>query len=657
MQATPRIEYARDLNPEQLAAVLAPDGPLFVLAAAGTGKTRTLVYRVAHLVEKGIDARRILLLTFTNRAAREMLDRARGLVGLGIGGLWGGTFHHLANRVLRRHARRLGYGLDFTILDQDDSGALIRASLEALGLKSREFPKADVLQALFSGAANRRRPLREVAAARFGGAPAARGASEVDVEDILRVHRAYEQSKREQNAMDFDDLLINGLKLFQEQAAALEQYQEQFQYVLVDEYQDTNPVQADLVDLLAARHRNLLVVGDDFQCIYSWRGADYRNIMTFPQRYPDARHFKLVTNYRSVPEILAVANSCIANNPRQFQKELRATRPPHLKPVLAVLRDGGHQARYVVEQVRRLRREGYDWRDLAVLYRAHHHAMELQMALAAERLPYIVTSGVRFFEQAHIKDACSVLRLLHNPGDELAFTRLLELLPGVGPRTAAKLWAALGKRVDLKDPAGRQALGGRLPPGARPAWRDLEPLMAAYPAEELKDDPGEVIFRFLKAFYDRFLLDTFEDYERRRDDLQEMIAFMANFESAEAFLNEVALVTNVDAEPDLRTEHAGDALRLSTVHQAKGLEWKAVIILWAAEGMFPSSRSLQEPGGEDEERRLFYVAVTRAKDELIICAPEVRRMPDGGVNFLAPSRFLVEIPADRLRQEQIGFLG
>lgn len=649
MNAMKPIDYEKALNPEQRAAVLAQDGPLFVLAAAGTGKTRTLVYRVVHLVEKGVNPQQILLLTFTNRAAREMLERAYGLVGRSVSGLWGGTFHHMANRILRRQAHRLGYGLDFTILDQGDTKTLIRACLEALKLKGKEFPKADVLNALFSGAVNRRQSIRETIETRYADHP-------VDVEDVIRVHQAYEKKKHAQNAMDFDDLLINGLTLFQEHPDVLASYQEQFQYVLVDEYQDTNPIQADWVDLIAARHRNLLVVGDDFQSIYSWRGADYRNIMTFPQRYPEARHFKLVTNYRSVPEILKVANICIANNPRQFQKELRAIRPPHQKPVVALLRDGGHQARYVVAQVRQFLREGYAWRDLVVLYRAHYHAMELQLALAAERISYIVTSGVRFFEQAHIKDACAFLRLLHNPGDEMAFTRLLELLPGVGSRTAARQWARLGRRFEARDLVNRRELRDRLPAAARDLWQSLEPIMEAYATDHLNEDPAEVILQFLKVFYDQVLLDTYEDYERRRDDLREMMAFMSGFESTEAFLNEVALVTNVDTEPDMRADSAGDSLRLSTVHQAKGLEWKVVIILWAADGMFPSSRSLNEPEGEDEERRLFYVAVTRAKDELILCVPEVRRKPDGGVHFLSPSRFLQELPQECVRREQIGFL-
>ena len=643
------LDYENALNPEQRAAVLAPDGPLFVLAAAGTGKTRTLVYRVAHLVAKAIDPQRILLLTFTNRAAHEMLERAQQLVGQGVGGLWGGTFHHMANRILRRHVHRLGYGLDFTILDQEDSRSLIRDSLKELGLKSSEFPKADVLKSLFSGAVNRRQALPEAIAARYADHP-------VSERDILRVYQDYEKKKRAANAMDFDDLLINGLKLFQEHTAALTHYQEQFQYVLVDEYQDTNPIQADWIDLIAARHRNLLVVGDDFQSIYAWRGADFRNIMTFPKRYPDAKHFKLVTNYRSAPEIIRVANICIAHNPRQFQKELRATRPARQKPVLAILRDGGHQARYVIEQVQRLRRAGYGWRDIAVLYRAHHHAMELQLALSAEQIPYIVVSGVRFFEQAHIKDASALLRILHNPNDALAYARLLELLPGVGPRTAARLWNKLGQRFEAANPAQVRALAELLPAAAREAWQGLETLCSAYTAEELHEDPGEVVFQFLKNFYEEYLRATFDDHERRLDDLQEMIAFMAGFESVEAFLNEVALVTNLDAEPDQRSGQANEALRLSTIHQAKGLEWKAVIILWAAEGMFPSGRALNEADGEDEERRLFYVAVTRAKDELYLCAPAVRRMPGGGVNFLNPSRFLVEIPPEHLRTEQVGFL-
>lgn len=627
----------------------APDGPLLVLAAAGTGKTRTIVYRVARLVERGVEARRILLLTFTNKAAREMLERAQDLVGQGVSGLWGGTFHHMANRVLRRHAALLDYSVDFTILDRDDAVSLMRECLKELNLKHKDFPRAEVLLALLSGAVNKRRELEEAIGGYFGAIPIAAA-------DVLAVLELYGRKKRSLNAMDFDDLLVNSADLFRRHKDVLAHYQEQFLYILVDEYQDTNLVQAELVDLLAAKHRNLMVVGDDFQSIYSWRGADYQNIITFPKRYADARQFKLETNYRSVPEILALANACIAGNPCQYQKTLRATRKAHRKPTLALLNDGNHQARYVIDQIRRLRRAGYAWRDMVVLYRAHYHAMELQLQLAREQIPFVVMSGMRFFEQAHVKDVCSLLRVIHNPKDEMAFKRLLSLLPGVGAKTAERIWKKMNGAFDVRQAAHRQALPKALPSAAQTAWKHIGEVLAEYDSGGAEQEPGKLVLQFTKQFYDRYLLETFDDYERRLEDLQGLVAFLGGFESAEEFLNEVALVTNLDADTDRMDGGMRDCLRLSTVHQAKGLEWRAVFILWAAEGMFPSGRSLKETGNDYEERRLFYVALTRAKDELFLCLPSVRRAPDGGVMFLTPSRFLAEIPSDNLNTEQVGFL-
>lgn len=645
-----RADFENDLNPEQLATVRAPDGPLLVLAAAGTGKTRTLVYRLAHLVARGIEPRRILLLTFTNKAAREMLERARDIVGPEVSGLWNGTFHHLANRVLRRHAHLLDFSLDFTILDRDDSINLMRTCLKELKLNDQQFPRPEVLMTLLSAAVNKRHELTDTVNAYFDAHP-------VNAADVLRVLKLYGEKKRSQNAMDFDDLLVNGFELFQRHREVLARYQEQFLYIMVDEYQDTNLIQSDLVDLLAARHRNIMVVGDDFQSIYSWRGADYRNILTFPERYPDARQFKLETNYRSVPEILALANACIAGNPRQYQKTLRSTRDPYRKPTFAVLRDGAHQARYVVGQIRSLRSAGFAWRDIAVLYRAHYHAMELQLELAREQIPFVVMSGIRFFEQAHIKDACSLLRIMHNCKDELAFMRLLCLLPGVGEKTAAKLWEKLGGNFAARQAAQRLFLSKSMPSAAKAAWQKIEELLEEYNAGDEGRDPGKVILNFIGRFYDEYLLETYDDYERRLEDLNGLVGFLAEFDSVEEFLNEVALVTNLDADMDRMDGITADCLRLSTVHQAKGLEWRAVLILWTADGMFPSARSLNEAGGDEEERRLFYVAVTRAKDELFLCFPSVRRNANGGVNFLTPSRFLLEVPPENLKTEQIGFIG
>jgi DNA helicase-2/ATP-dependent DNA helicase PcrA len=322
-----RLDLDRALNAEQRAAVEAPDGPILVIAAAGTGKTRTLTYRVAYLVERGVNPGRILLLTFTNRAAREMLERARDLVGDGVGGLWGGTFHHMANRLLRRHADALGYRSDYTILDQDDARTLVRACVQELNIDAKHFPKPDVLLSVYGLAASREVPVEGEARARFEERP-------ISIEEVLKVHDLYTRRKRELNAMDFDDLLSNGLELFRQHPGIITRYQERFLYILVDEYQDTNTIQAAWVDALAEGRRNLLVVGDDFQSIYSWRGADFRNIISLPERYEGTRISKLATNYRSVPEILDVANACIAGNPEQFQKTLRAVREPHHRPVV-----------------------------------------------------------------------------------------------------------------------------------------------------------------------------------------------------------------------------------------------------------------------------------------------------------------------------------
>ena len=645
------IDFKADLNPEQYAAATAGDGPVLVLAAAGTGKTRTLVYRVAFLVEGGTDARRLLLLTFTNRASKEMLERARLLVGERVSGVWGGTFHHMANRMLRRYAPLIGYTSEYTILDRDDSKRLVADCMKNLKLYGTDFPKAAVLLGIFSSAANSERPVVQVAKRRFAD-------DEIDPGDVARVHTAYEQHKRKINGMDFDDLLVNGLRLLQQEGRITEQYQAHFEYVLVDEYQDTNTLQSQIIDLLAGQKRNLLVVGDDFQSIYSWRGADFRNILSFPDRYPDARVFKLETNYRSVPEILHVANASIAGNPEQFRKTLRATRDVYRKPRVATMRDGDEQGRYVTEQIRAFRREGYGYSDIAVLYRAHYQALELERQLPRENLPYVITSGVRFFEQAHIKDVCSILRLLCSPGDEMAFKRLLGLLPGVGDKTVGKLWVRLGERFDASDSAQRESLRAGLPARSREPWKAIESVLCEYFSDHLEDDGGEIIHRFGKVFYADHAARTYEDCTQRLDDVAALALDSARFDSVSDFLSDVALLTNVDAETMDTGEAPGQAIRLSTIHQAKGLEWPVVIMLWLVEGMLPLARAMEDPDGAGvtEERRLFYVAVTRAKDELVMCVPEVRRTREGGIMRCQPSQFVEALPPETVDVERAGFI-
>ncbi|MCL1920141.1 MAG: ATP-dependent helicase [Kiritimatiellaeota bacterium] len=638
------IDYTKLLNAEQCAAATAGDGPLLVLAAAGTGKTRTLVYRVTYLVEQGLPPDALLLLTFTNRAAREMLERAKEVAGSSVGYLWSGTFHHVCNRILRRHAERLGYRNDFAILDRDDSLSLINACVKDLGFKHKDFPKKEVVAAFIGKAANRAVTVADVLTDY---------ASELLVEpgEIIRVADCYAERKRAESMMDFDDLLVNGLRLLCEHENVRAYYQEKFRHILVDEYQDTNLLQAKMVDILAGHHRNIMVVGDDMQCIYTWRGADFKNIREFPARWPGCRIIKLEQNYRSVPEVLEVANACVRGVPEDFKKQLRATRKPRSKPRVLMLRDGDEQAQSIITLVRRYLDDGYKLSDMAVLYRAHFHSIELQMNLGRTRLPYVITSGVGVFEQAHVKDVLSFLRVCENPRDYMGFTRLMGMLNGIGEKTVEALWTKLGGSFETRSPQVREALSAVLRPAARGQWQGIDRLFAEYHAEGLGAKGAEAIERFLDAFYHTHLYKAYENPEKREEDIHELALQVGAVKGGvAAFLQEVALLTNVDHEYAQMEKNDEPMLHLSTVHQAKGLEWKIVFVIWLAEGMFPSSRSLGEAENDEEERRLFYVAVTRAKDELVLCSPNVRRMRDGGVFFCKPSRFIKEIPGDLVRE-------
>ena len=632
-------DWSSLLNPEQCAAVTAPDGPLLVLAAAGTGKTRTLTYRVAFLMEQGVAPSEILLLTFTNRAAREMLERAEQLVGPAITHLWSGTFHHVCNRILRSYASRLGYSSGFVILDRDDANSLLGKCLKAVVSDTKHFPKKEVIASMIGKAANTQTDLLDIVRAATFKDP-------VNEEQILEIAHRYEQAKRETNAMDFDDLLTETLRLFRECPDVLERYARSFRYVLVDEYQDTNIIQSQLVDMLASYHRNIMAVGDDFQCIYSWRGADFRNIMEFPQRWQGCRIVKLERNYRSVPEVLSVANACISGNPEQFEKELRPVRGPSHRPMIAYLRDAQEQAQMVMRHVQRALQAGYKPTDIAVLYRSHFHVMELELAMRRQRMEYTLTSGQGVFESMHAKDVIAWLRMCNGGTDLFAFTRVMGLLQGVGPKTAEKLWQKLGATFDSSQEIQRLQLKSVMPKKAKEDWEVLDGLLAEYHREGLDNNGNRAVTRFLDAWYEAYLLRTYDNGEDRRDD----VAAIAGQQLQRGvpvgqFLYDAALMTNLDAE-NMPSARQSSGVRLSTVHQAKGLEWPVVIVLWCNEEMFPSGRAIRE-GTEAEERRLFYVAVTRAKDELLLCVPSSRFMPgNSGTLYLRPSRFIKELPAD-----------
>ena len=646
------IDYAAELNEQQLAAVTAPPGPLLVIAGAGSGKTRTLTYRVAYLLENGINPRNILLLTFTNKAARQMLERVANLLPVDASGLWGGTFHSVGNRMLRRHGSALGFSSGFTIMDREDQKDLINAVVASAGIDPKEirFPKGDVLAEIFSFVVNTETPLEELLAEKFPYFLPL-------LDKIKDVQARYDRKKKATNSMDFDDLLEKTLSMLQQHQSVAAFYRRQFQFILVDEYQDTNKIQADLVDMLALDHKNVMVVGDDAQSIYSWRGANFQNILEFPKRYPDAQVFKIEMNYRSVPEILEVANAAIAANVQQFRKHLSPTRESNaVKPALVALNDGGEQAQFVAQRILELRDEDVDLNDIAVLYRAHYHAIELQLELSRRGIPYQITSGIRFFEQAHIKDVTAFIRFVANPRDEVAFKRMVKLLPGIGNRSAESLWRAwentLNERGEITS-WGERLLAMNVSARSKKAWEQLAHTLDEIAPGGQPNPPSEMITSVVEAIYDDYAKVNFTNYELRREDLNQLAVFARQFKDVHEFLAQLALISNVDAEAAPNQTAEKEAVNLSTVHQAKGLEFNTVFIIWLTDGMFPSSRSLDRRDALEEERRLFYVAITRARDELYLTFPQMRLSGGYGDIFQRPSRFLKEIPNQLVEDWQV----
>src|SRR5213082_2946718 len=591
---TGAIDYAAELNEQQLAAVTAPPGPMLIIAGAGSGKTRTLTYRVAYLLENGVDARNILLLTFTNKAARQMLDRVSNLLPVDAAGIWGGTFHSIGNRMLRRHGSALGYSSGFTIMDREDQKDLIATVVASSGIDPKEmrFPKADVLADIFSFVVNTERPIEELLAEKFPYFLPL-------LEQIKDVQARYERKKKATNSLDFDDLLEKTLRMLLEHEHIARVYRRQFQFILVDEYQDTNKIQADFIDILAREHQNVMVVGDDAQSIYSWRGANFQNILEFPKRYPKAQVFRIELNYRSVPEILEVANSAIAANVKQFKKNLSATRDSKaMKPALVALNDGSEQAQFVAQRVLELRDEGVELNEIAVLYRAHYHAVELQLEFSRRGIPYQITSGIRFFEQAHIKDVASFIRFVANPRDEIAFKRMVRLLPGIGGKIAENLWNGWEKSLDSVAAVGDRgySIGERLlklrvSTRSKKMWDQLAQTLDEIAPNGKPNPPSAMIVSVVEAIYDDYAKANFTNYELRREDLNQLASFARQFSNAQEFLSQLALISNVDAEPAPNAAGDNEAVNLSSVHQAKGLEFHTVFVIWLTDGMFPSSRS------------------------------------------------------------------
>ncbi len=634
------INYQKELNPEQYRVVMEEGGPLLVLAGAGSGKTRTLTYRVARLLESGVRQENILLATFTNKAAHSMLNRVESLINADTRNIMGGTFHHVAHLVLRKHAHYLGYKTNFSIVDSEDARQIISTCMAELKIdpKLSKFPKSNVLAEIISLTVNTQSTLDDILQFRYPFFLHL-------INEISQIACLYEQKKKELAVMDFDDLLSNCRLLLQQNPDILKTLSSRFEHILVDEYQDTNIVQADIVDLLASEHRNLMVVGDDSQSIYSFRGANFNNIINFPNRYPDCKIFKLETNYRSTPEILHLANLSINNNEKQFPKELKAVRDNGMRPVMVSAQNVVKQADFVAQRVTELIRGGVPLREIAVLYRAHYHSMEMQMEFVRRDIPFDIRSGIRFFEQAHIKDVTCYMRVLVNPRDELAWRRLMIMYPKVGKATFNKIWHYLKKEENplhaVLSEGFIKVMSKSAKPGLEECRKTIGFLLELPEAERIPEKVIDILLN--RGGYRVYLQDNYSDASSREEDLIQLGNFSAQFLQMEDFLNELALLTNMAKEENIGEEDDEDKIALSTIHQAKGLEWSHVFLIWCADGMIPLQRALKEQDGEEEERRLFYVAVTRAKDQLYLCYPALDYTRSSGVLNLAPSRFIREI--------------
>ncbi|MBN1586546.1 MAG: ATP-dependent helicase [Candidatus Omnitrophica bacterium] len=636
------LDFESALNEEQVRVVREGDGYCLVLAGPGSGKTRTLVYRVANLIHSGVSSENILLVTFTNRAAREMLERVGLILKTRPRHLFGGTFHHIGNMLLRRHGVELGYTAQFGILDEEDAVDLVDTSMQDLGYKGNDkfFPKAKVASSMISLSRNCRRELASTIESHYPHF--------LDhTEALERIASEYRERKLKANVMDYDDLLERWLQLAVEHPGIGDQMRQQFRYVLVDEFQDTNRLQFELVRNLSSLHRNLLVVGDDAQSIYSFRGADIENILSFNQVYSQAKVFKLERNYRSTPEIVNLANESILNNTFQHPKDLSSMQQSGPAPVVVHVTDARQQALFVAQRLLELRGEGISLNHSAVLFRARYQSAELELELTRRGIPYSVRGGLRFFEQAHIKDVLAHLRLSVNTRDDVSWRRVLQMQAGVGKVTALKIGAlAQAGPGDLKSLKNLP-----LPRGvsqvAKKAWSAVLKLLVELSENEGAKDPGAAIDKVLHSGYKKYVQERFENAEDRLEDLEQLSNLAGGYASVEEFLVDVTLREGFSGETmDGESVPEEEYVVLSTIHQAKGLEWDAVLIIGMAEGLFPHARALKDPRDIEEERRLFYVASTRARTHLHYTCPLLRFDREVGQVILRPSLFLEELPRE-----------
>ena len=643
-----RINYEETLNPEQYQAVTTIDGPVLVIAGAGSGKTRVITYRVAYLVEKGIPPERIVLLTFTRRAAAQMLSRAQGLTGLECTKVQGGTFHSFAHLMLRRYSEQAGLSPNFVVLDEGDSEDAVKLVRDQLGLgqSDRRFPNKRTVFDIISSAHNKQISLAAVVLADYPQ-------FEEEITALQRISDGYRDLKRERQLVDFDDLL----ELLRDLLAGPlgRQISARYLHVMADEYQDTNRVQADIVRLLAQEHRNVCVVGDDAQCIYTWRGADSENILRFSEQFPETRLIKLERNYRSTQQVLDLANAVMAKACRTYTKVLRATRDGGDLPWLLTFPNPTEQAEFIAAKILELREEGVGLSDIAVLTRAVWHLRELELELSRRNIPYVVYGGIRFSEAAHIKDVLAYLRVAVNSADALSLKRVVELIPRIGSRTSQRLIEQMTGSFAPWDTLEQLSAQLKLPGESAQTLFNLAQLFRQLASGSFS--PARCIEE-ARNFYRPTLRAQFDDYPRRESDLEQLIGMAGTYKSLQRLLTDMALEPNRDRSQErmLPRDPEDELLVLSTVHSAKGLEFHSVFIPHLMDGLFPSIRSFGDEASMEEERRLFYVAVTRAKVGLFLSAPLF--LPNRGwqqqeLGMATHSRFLDNAVRDYLEQVDV----
>lgn len=634
----PTVDVDTDLNEEQRAVVRAAEGATLVIAGAGTGKTRALTARVAQLVSQGVPIDQILLLTFTNRAAREMTRRVEKLLGQSMLGISSGTFHSIGRRWIQEFSATLGFPETCQIIDREDASTLLRQCYDVVPKEARRvrrFPKPRTILNTLSKSVNTHRTFEDVImdeAPQFAELIPA-------LYDILV---AYQEAKVERGLLDFDDLLIYSHRLLTEFPEIAERISGRYKHVLVDEYQDTNLLQAEIVDRVSAVHGNLTVVGDDHQSIYAFRGAVHDNILNFGERHPDCETFYLTENYRSSPQILRMANLSIAKNTRQYKKTLKTRLPASPLPALINARDQSEEAMFVAQRIMELNEEDIPLSKIAVLYRAHSHVAHLEVELNKRGVPYVLRSGRRLFERAHIKDVLCFLRLSLNPRDDLAASRVLQMCEGIGNITATKVGTMLGAYETITEGLNADVVQTAIPRRAQEDFDRLKRALEHIDRPAAHNHVADSIERVIDDFYRDIVNAKYDLPQNRLQDLDTLIELSAGYEDYQEFLNALALDSDLTGRDILKRED-GEAVILSSVHQAKGLEFHTVFILSMNEEKFPIGPAMFDLDELEEERRLFYVAITRAQRGLYLCRPLVGPLSRQQFGPLRLSPFLVEI--------------